>query len=300
MFFSRKLCQNLLKLNFDKKSDENMFKKDKPKEVEKIVHLIESYPIIGILNIYKLPSRQLQIIKQKLEGVAKIRVGKKNIIKRALDRKPELKTLKDKISGQPALILTKMNPFKLYKLVKENKSPAPAKIGDIAPKDIEIKAGKTDLQPGPAITTLQKVGIKTRVEGGKITILSDCVICKKGERISEDVANVLGLLKIEPMEIGLDLLAACEGGIIYDKNVLDIDEAKYESEIRKSVKEMTNLSIFVGYPIKETIEIMLRLAYLEMKSIGIDAEIVEKDIINDIIAVAELKTKTLKQFVGYN
>ncbi|MCD6092564.1 MAG: 50S ribosomal protein L10 [Candidatus Aenigmarchaeota archaeon] len=266
-----------------------MLKKDKPKEVEKLSKLIDEYPVIGIVDIHKLPSRQMQSIKQKLRDRVKVIVSRKNIIIRALDnsKKKELKRLKDKITREPALILTDINPFRLYKVLNENKSPAPAREGDTAPKDIVAKAGPTELMPGPAITALQKLKIKTKVEAGKISILSDSLICKKGQKITKEIVDVLGMLKIEPMEIGLNLSGAWENGIIYDKDTLAIDEEEYKNKICSSVKEMINLSVCIGYPTKETIEIMIQKAYNEMKNLGIEANVIEKDIIEDLLAKAE-------------
>ena len=43
-----------------------------------------------------------------------------------------IKILEEKLTDVPALMLTNENPFKLYKLLKENRTPAAAKPGDIA------------------------------------------------------------------------------------------------------------------------------------------------------------------------
>jgi large subunit ribosomal protein L10 len=42
------------------------------------------------------------------------------------------------MEGQPALIFTDMNPFKLYKILEDSKTQAPAKAGNIAPSDIVV------------------------------------------------------------------------------------------------------------------------------------------------------------------
>jgi large subunit ribosomal protein L10 len=274
-----------------------MLKKYKPKLVEEVSHIAKNYSTIGLLNIYKLPSKQFQSIRNKIKDKALIKVLPKNIIKRVLDNinKSELKKY---LTGQPALIMSNLNPFEIYKILEKTKSNAPAKVGDIAPKDIIVNAGKTDLSPGPAITTLQKVKLKTKVEGGKIAILEDQLICKKGEVITEDIAAVLNLLKIEPIEIGIDLVAAIENNIIYPKDVLHIDEEKIMEEITKAVGNMINISLEINYPTKESIEIMIIKAYLEMKSLGINAKILEKEMIEDLIAVASSEALALESKIS--
>ncbi len=276
-----------------------MLRKDKPAEVERLVKLIDSYPVVGIIDIYMLPAKQLQKIKQDLKDKIKVRVAKKTLIKRALEKssKKGIAGLADKMKGQPALILSKVDPFKLFKLLEKNKAPRAAKPGDIATKDIVIKAGPTDLQAGPAISTLQKVGLKTKVEGGKISIMQDKVICKEGETITPEVANVLSALKIEPLEIGLNLVVAWENGIIYERDVLAVDEEEYRERIVQAVMEMMNLSLNVGYLVKETAEFAIIKAWREMKSLGVEAGIYEKDVIEDLLAKASAEAKALEGVV---
>jgi len=68
------------------------------------------------------------------------------------------------------LILPKedINPFLLNKILEENKSYRSAKEGDILEEDVIIRAGPTNLTPGPVLTELKKYNIKTKVENGKL------------------------------------------------------------------------------------------------------------------------------------
>ena len=85
-------------------------------------------------------------------------MSKKNLILRALDKTDKkMDELKEKIEKETALILTNENPFRIFKIIKENRAPAAAKVGQVATKDITIQKGPTPIAPGPAISTLQKV-----------------------------------------------------------------------------------------------------------------------------------------------
>ncbi|MBU5678279.1 MAG: 50S ribosomal protein L10 [Candidatus Aenigmatarchaeota archaeon] len=275
-----------------------MKKAEKIKLVNEIKGIAKNYKVVGITNLYKLPTSSFQQIRKILKGNAIIKVAPKAVIEKVLESKEDWKDMKEKIEGYPALIFSNMDPFKLYKLIEKNKTPAPAKAGDIAPKDIEVKAGKTDLAPGPAITALQKLKIKTKVEGGKISILSDQIICKKGDVITEDIASVLNMLKIMPMEVGLNVVAICENGIVYDKEILHIDEEETIKRIRNAVKEMINISINTWYPTKETIEFLLIKAYTEMKSLSINAKIITKETIAELLALGEAEATALKSKIN--
>ena len=274
---------------------DDMLKKEKIAEVEKLNDAMKGYGVIGVVSVHKMPGRQLQDIKNMLKGKAVIRVAKKSLINLAFDKVgiEGIKELREKLQGESAILLTNDNPFRIYKIIEKIKSPASAKTGDIAPSDIEVKAGPTDLAPGPAITALQKVGLKTKVDAGKIAVISDKVVCKKGEKITPDMVNVFAMLKMQPMEIGLNLTAILEKGIVYDKDVLSIDEDAYMSRISEAITSMINLSVYAGYPTAETIEIMIQKAFREMKNIGIEANLMEKDVIEDVIAKAERQALAL-------
>lgn len=277
-----------------------MFKKDKPQEVEKLKNLIKDYSVIGILNMQGLPAKQLQKIKMDLSDRAVIRMSKKNLIKRALEEtnKDYYEKVKDYLKNEVALLLSNENPFKLYKFLKDNKSPAPAKAGQLAKKDIIIKKGSTGLPPGPAISTLGKLNLKTSVQDGKIAVLQDKTVCKEGEEITSDMVDVFSLLKMEPMEIGLDLKAAIEDGIVYDRSVLDVDQEEYKQMLEKAVAQAFNLSINSDYPTKETIEVMITKSVQEAKAMAIEANIMDKEIIGDIIAKAIAESKALENKIN--
>ena len=78
--------------------------------------------------------------------------------------------------------------------------------------------------PTSIIGELGAIGIKAGIEGGKVAIKEDAVVVKDGEVINANVAAILTRLGIEPMEIGLDLVAAYEKGSIFDKKILGVDE----------------------------------------------------------------------------
>ncbi|MEM7820756.1 MAG: 50S ribosomal protein L10 [Candidatus Aenigmatarchaeota archaeon] len=258
--------------------------------VDALARELQTVPVIGVLNMFKLPTVALQKIKRELAGKATIKFAKKSTLTFAL-QKAKKEELLQYFPQHPALILTDMNPFKLYKFLQANKSPRAAKAGEIAPKDIEVKAGPTDLMPGPAISTLTKVGIPAKVEGGKIAVMKDKVICKAGETISPDMVAAFQLLKMQPMEIGLDLVSVAEGGLIYTRDVLAVDEAKLMADIALAASHAINLSVNIGWPTKQTMPLMIIKAFKNAKAVGVEAKVLEKGIIDDLLAKAKLQAE---------
>ncbi len=266
--------------------------------VKKITELMSKNPIIGAVNMESLPAPALQKMRAQLRGKAEIFMAKRRLINIAIEEaaksQKEISSLKEYLRGMPALIFTKDNPFAIYKTIKKSKSPAPAKAGQTAPKDIEIKAGATPFLPGPIIGELGQIGLKTGVEGGKVAIKEDKVVVKEGEEIKANVASILTRLGIEPMELGLDIVAVYEDGVIYDRKVLDIDEDQFRADLEKAALWARNLAVESAYPTKDTISILITKAYQESRSLGIEAEILTAGVIGDLLAKAQAQAGGLK------
>jgi len=276
-----------------------MLKKYKPEEVKRVEKLLNAYSVIGIINMHGLPAKQLQKIRDGVRGRAVITMAKKTILQKAFDNvdKKYIKELEKKIIHEPALLLTNENPFKIFKLLKEKRIPASAKAGNIAPADIIIPAGPTPIPPGPAISIFQKAGLKTKVEQGKISVLKEKCVVKAGETINEEIVGILGLLKIEPMEIGIEVVAVWEDGIVYEKAVLDVDAEDYLNMLRLSVSQMVSLSLNTGYIVKETAELAIQKAFLEAKILALNANIIDKSFMDDLLRKAVIEAKELEKLI---
>lgn len=275
-----------------------MRREDKPKVVQELKSLIASHRTVGILDMSKLPARQFLKIKNIItkDGSIKIKMARKGLLSRALVEagKPGLEKIMDRAGNSPAMIFSNADPFKLFATLKKNRATSAAKAGAVVTKDVVIPKGPTQIPPGPAISTLGKVGLKTRIEGGKITILDDRTVLKAGEPITEDLAAVFGLLRIEPIEVGLRLVAAWEDGTIYGSDVLDVDVEQYLSDIERAVRSAVNVSLNTGYLTRLTAPLAIQLAFWRAKSLCLSANILEKDVIGELLAKAVAEAKALE------
>lgn len=196
--------------------------------------------------------------------------------------------------GMPALLFTNESPFKLSKLLQKSKSKAPAKAGQTAPDDITINKGPTPFAPGPIISELSSVGLKVGVEGGKVAVKEDTVIVKKGEKIKPKVAEILTRLDIKPMEVGLGLVAAYEDGIIYQKDILKIDEAEFNNKLNSAAAQAFNLAFSITYTTKDNINLLISKAFNDAKALGVGQEILDEGIIENLLSKAENSMLSLK------
>ncbi len=264
----------------------------KKKEVEKLVELIKSHPIVALVDVEGVPAYPLSKMRDNLRGKAILRVSRNTLIDLAIKRaaeelnKPELKKLAEYVKGGAGILVTEMNPFKLYKLLEKSKTPAPAKPGATVPEDVVIPAGPTSIAPGPLVGEMQALGIPARIERGKVSIQKDHLVLKAGETISDRLARILNALGIEPLEVGLNLLAAYEDGVIYTPSVLSIDEEGYLNMIRQAYLNAFNLSVNTAYPTRQTIEAIIQKAYMSAKSVAIEAGYITKETVVEIIGKA--------------
>ena len=276
-----------------------MVSEKKVREVKLVKEQLKDYPVVGILDMFKLPAKQLYQIRNKLRGEAVIRVVKKRLIARILkDSRPGLEKLGDYIQGEPALILSRTNPFKLARIIAESKSPSSAKPGDTAAGDIEIKAGPTPLPPGPVIGELQKIKIPCAVEGDKISVSRDTIVAREGDVITKDIAGVLSKLRIEPMEVGLNLLVVWEEGMIYGKDVLFIPREEHIGRLKSAAAGAFNLSVNINYITPDNIAFLLSKAHSEARALAQSAGVVTPDTVGLLMAKARAEARALEEKTG--
>lgn len=267
------------------------WKKD---EIEEIKALVKTYPVVGVVEMHEIPARQLQQMRVEFEGRAVIKMSRNTLIQRALSQSDEkIRPLSDLVEGQTALIFTKLNPFKLYKLLEKSKSPAPAKAGDVAPDDVVVERGATSFKPGPIVGELQNAGIPAAIEGGSVVIRESKTVAKTGEVISPKLAEVLTRLGIYPMEVGLKLRAAYENGAIFTPDVLAIDESKYLSDFTMAVHNALNLAINAAYPTSTTVRQLLQKAFNDSRNLAINATILIPEVIKTMLAKASAQAMLL-------
>ncbi|UCD02906.1 MAG: 50S ribosomal protein L10 [Candidatus Aenigmatarchaeota archaeon] len=268
-------------------------------DLKNLVEEIDKYPVVGLLDMHKLPAKQLHQIKEQLRGRAVIKMVKKRVIMRALEasKKEDISKLEEKIQNQPAMLFSEGNPFELAQLIARSKTKAPAKAGDIAPYEIVVSAGPTSLPPGPAIGELQRAKIKAGVEGDKIVVKEDSVVAKEGDVIDANLADLLSKLDIEPMEISLNLLAIWDEGMVFGKDILFIPKEHYIGQLQSGYASAFNLAINIGHLTKDTVPGLLVKAHQEAKALVSEAGIITKETVGIVLAKASAQADALKVHV---
>lgn len=275
------------------------YKKDKVKQLST---LLKDSKVVCIVNMENLPASALARIRNQLRGKAVILMSKRRLMTLAIadakGSKAGLEQLESHLGGMPAFIFTDNDPFKLSMLLKKSRSPASAKPGQTAPRDLIIPAGPTPFSPGPIISELAGVGIKTGVEGGKVTVKMDTLIVREDEKITQKQSDILAKFGVKPMEVGISLVAVYDNGLIFTKKVLEIEPSQYIAQVSEAARDALGLAMGIGYMTKETSELMVAKAFRESKAVALSQGIFADLLAKDLMAMAERQANALKEATG--
>ncbi len=242
----------------------------KVKQVKDLAEQILKSRTLMIVDIMGLQSPQLQQMKKDLRQTADIKVAKKNIFLRTVKelKKANSDKLEQYIKENCAFLISEMDGFELAGMLADNKTPVFAKAGQLAPEDIEIKEGPTDLAPGPAISEFGILGIQIGVEDGKIAIKKSKIVIKKGDTIKENLAAMFQKLDIKPFEVGLNPIAIYD--LKEDKIYADIkiDKKQFLENLRQSSAKALGFAQSIAYYCKETIGYLLAKANVQANALN--------------------------------
>ncbi|MDA4128761.1 MAG: 50S ribosomal protein L10 [Thaumarchaeota archaeon] len=263
--------------------------------VERASELAKNYPVIVLTGLSKVRATQLMAVRKALRGNAEVFVVKNKLAVMALKRAgiKNADELIAHLTGQNALIFSKFDPFKLYLLLDKNKVNLPARAGDVAPENIMVPAGNTNLPAGPILSEFREAGIQTKIESGSIWVNKDSVAAKKGTVISPKLASLLAKLGIKPIRAGLSIALGYEEGLIYPGDVVAIDLEKYRESLLAAFASSRALAITIGYLTKETAPEILARAYREALGLATEAGFLTPESAPRILGRAEAEALAL-------
>ncbi|KAI5615565.1 60S acidic ribosomal protein P0 [Silurus asotus] len=217
----------------------------------KIIQLLNDFPKCFIVGADNVGSKQMQTIRLSLRGKAVVLMGKNTMMRKAirghLENNPALEKLLPHIRGNVGFVFTKEDLAEVRDLLLENKVPAAARAGAIAPCEVTVPAQNTGL--GPEKTSFfQALGITTKISRGTIEILSDVQLIKPGDKVGASEATLLNMLNISPFSYGLIIQQVYDNGSVYSPEVLDITEDALHKRFLEGVRNIASVCLQIGYP----------------------------------------------------
>lgn len=213
-------------------------------EIEHLVDLFKTYSNIAVIEVAKLNDRQIQEIRKILRGKAIIRMSKKSLQQRAVEKfqkeskKSNLEELVERIPGQAALCFTDLDVFELKKIFLQSEWMVPAKPNEITPVDIWVPAGDTGLPTGQVISELNMtLRLPTKIQNDTIWVREDTQTHKAGDLVDVKQAAVLKKLGITPIESLIKIHYAWANGEIISEDILYMDMTKFNQDFTRAYRE---------------------------------------------------------------
>jgi large subunit ribosomal protein L10 len=271
----------------------------KVKDVEELVEMIKKSRVVGVVGVREIPADNMQKMRGSFRGNVEIRMVRNTIARHALEASaPEIRPLADFIEDQTALIFSNDNPFKLSSLLEKGKQPMPIKAGARAPKDIVIEAGETSFSPGPMVGKLQAAGIPAAIKSGKVVINQKITLAKEGEVVAAKTADILKTMEIFPRNVGLELRAAYDGGLIFNAKDLSIDVEAQISELFVASAKAFSFAVEIGYATPKTVGPMLQKAQTKARALVLEAGIPVPSMMEMVLAKAVANAKALSRLAS--
>ena len=239
-------------------------------EVNHLVDLFKSHGNVAVIEVAKLNDRQIQEMRKILRGKAIIRMSKKSLQLRAVEKyreeskKANLDEFLERIPGQAALCFTNLDVFELKKIFLQSEWMVPAKPGEITSVDIWVPAGDTGLPTGQVISELNMtLRLPTRIQNDTIWIREDTHTHKAGDFVDVKQAAVLKKLGITPIESLIKIHYAWSNGKIITEDILYMDMVKFKQDFTKAYREALGIMFEMPFFSEDMTDDYLRKATSE-------------------------------------
>jgi len=218
---------------------------------ERLLSLMREYKKILIIGADNVGSSHFQGIRSSLRGDAVILMGKNTVIRKILRTHekefPQHAQLIPKLYGNLGFVFTNANVSEIRDRILANKVGAPARVGAIAPCDVDLMPGPTGLDPGQT-AFLQALNIPTMIVKGQIEIKNPVELIKEGQKVTPSQCALLVKLDLRPFKYGLTVKYIFDEGSIFDASILDLSEDDLLKHFAEGIKNIACISLEMGYP----------------------------------------------------
>ncbi|UKJ87800.2 60S acidic ribosomal protein P0 [Theileria orientalis] len=244
---------------------------------EKLTNLVKTYPKILIVSVDHVGSRQMASVRHSLRGMATILMGKNTVIRTALQKNFPDSADVDKVSQcmklNTGFVFCEADPMDVREVILNNRVPAPARQGVIAPSDVFIPAGSTGLDPSQT-SFFQALGISTKIVKGQIEIQNEVHLIKKDDKVTASGATLLQKLNIKPFSYGLKVEKIYDSGAISDASVLDVTDDEIMDVMHLGVSYANAMARQLGYPTVLSVDHSMLEGFRNCMALVVDSDFV--------------------------
>jgi large subunit ribosomal protein LP0 len=244
--------------------------------LQRVQKMLLEHTNILVISADNVGSNQMQKIRSKLRELqAYLVMGKNSMMRKAIraaaQQNKAVGVLLDHIFENVGLIFCKGDTGAVSSLLKEQTVPAAAKGGAVAPIDVTVPKGMTDLEPGMT-SFLQVLGIPSKITKSKIEILSDFPVCTAGQKVGASEATLLQKLNIKPFKYGLLMRQVYDNGEIFDAKVLDISQADILAKFSAGVSNVASISLAINYPTAASVPHSIIAGFKNVLAIAVETD----------------------------
>lgn len=194
-------------------------RENKESLMENVRGAAQQYSYAWVFAVGNMRNTYLGEVRSLWQG-SKIFFGKLRVIAKALGETPEEEirpgfgALSTRLRGNVGLLFTDSPPAEVLDWCSDYRRIDFARTGSKAARTVELKEGPVmfDLDPPEALPhslepQLRALGMPTQLKNGVPTLLQDYTVCKKGEVLSAEQAQILKHLLIQMAHFRLVPLA---------------------------------------------------------------------------------------------
>ncbi|KAK7084773.1 mRNA turnover 4 [Halocaridina rubra] len=163
---------------------------------------IDKYARIFVFRAHHMQTNNLKDMRLEWSH-SRFFFGKNKVMALALGRTPKeevndnLHKVASKLCGHRGLLFTNASKNEVLEYFTKKQFPDYPHAGDIATEDVELKEGPLPQFSHSIEPHLRKLGLPTRLQRGIPELIRDHTVCKEGQSLSPDQANILRLLHIK-------------------------------------------------------------------------------------------------------
>lgn len=244
----------------------------------RLVRYIHDFKSVLVVEADNVGSKQLQQIRFALRAEkSEVLMGKNTTIRKVIkdfleeDEDHPISALLPEVWGNVGLVFSNGDLVKVVDAVVENKVPAPARVGAVAPVDVFVEPGPTGCDPGQT-GWFQALNIPTKINKGQIEMISRVHLVSAGSRVGDSEAALLQKLGIRPFSYGLKVRTVYDKGTIFDPIVLRLSDSDLLGKFMKGVRAVAALSIKLGLPNRASIVHSINNAFKACLSVALETD----------------------------
>lgn len=194
-------------------------KEAKDKMIDEIRTLCEKSPRIYVVSLENERNAFLQEMRKKLRPGTLV-CAKNKVMQLALGDSPSsecqdgIHQLAAMLNGPCGLLFTKMDPAQVQSILADFRPMDYARSGAVATKTVIMERGTESLAklPHSIEAHLRQLGLPTQLKDGVIHLLGNHTVCKEGQELTSDQAQILKLLDSKQAEFSMTVEAHWQQG----------------------------------------------------------------------------------------